>query len=106
MLKKKLNMLKTNMDKCKIYDGFLFFNELDLIFVDYSSSNFSLYQLADKYNSNIEQIAVAWIHKLGALPIIGSLSKDRIRNAATASDIALTYQDWHAIYEITKTLNA
>jgi predicted oxidoreductase len=65
-----------------------------------------LNELADKYNSNIEQIAVAWIYKLGALPIIGSLSKDRIRNAATASDIALTYQDWHSIYEITKTLNA
>ncbi len=65
-----------------------------------------LNELADKYNSNIEQIAVAWIHKLGALPIIGSLSKDRIRNAATASEIALTYQDWHTIYEITKTLNA
>ena len=31
MLKKKLNMLKTNMDTCKIYDGFLFFNELDLL---------------------------------------------------------------------------
>ena len=65
-----------------------------------------LNELADKYDSNIEQIAVAWIYKLGALPIIGSLSKDRIRNAATASDIALTYQDWHSIYEITKTLNA
>lgn len=65
-----------------------------------------LNELADKYNSNIEQIAVAWIHKLGALPIIGSLSKDRIRNAATASEIALTYQDWHTIYETTKTLNA
>lgn len=65
-----------------------------------------LNELADKYNSNIEQIAVAWIHKLGALPIIGSLSKDRIRNAATASEIALTYQDWHLIYEITKTLKA
>jgi predicted oxidoreductase len=65
-----------------------------------------LNDLAIKYNSNVEQIAVAWIYKLGALPIIGSLSKDRIRNAATASDIALTYQDWHAIYEVTKTLNA
>jgi len=64
-----------------------------------------LNEVADKYNSNIEQVAVAWIHKLGALPIIGSLSKDRIRNAATASEIALSYQDWHSIYEITKTLN-
>ena len=57
-----------------------------------------------KYNSNIEQIAVAWIHKLGALPIIGSLSKSRIKNAATASEIQLTYQDWHTIYEVTKTI--
>lgn len=65
-----------------------------------------LNELADKYDSNIEQIAVAWIHKLGALPIIGSLSKDRIRNAATASEIALSYQDWHTIYENIKTLNA
>ena len=75
---------------------------------DYHAENVRavLNELADKYNSNIEQIAVAWIYKLGALPIIGSLSKDRIRNAATASDIALTYQDWHSIYEITKTLNA
>jgi predicted oxidoreductase len=60
--------------------------------------------LTEKYNSNIEQIAVAWIHKLGALPIIGSLSKDRIKNAATASEIQLTYQDWHKIYEVTKTI--
>jgi len=65
-----------------------------------------LNELADKYNSNIEQLAVAWIHKLGALPIIGSLSKDRIRNAATASEIALSYQDWHIIYDTIKTLNA
>lgn len=57
-----------------------------------------------KYNSNIEQIAVAWIHKLGALPIIGSLSKSRIKNAATASEIQLSYQDWHTIYEVTKTI--
>jgi predicted oxidoreductase len=61
-----------------------------------------LLDLSDKYNSNIEQLAVAWIHKLGALPIIGSLSKDRIRNAATAGDIALSYQDWHKIYATIK----
>ena len=57
-----------------------------------------------KYNSNVEQIAVAWIYKLGALPIIGSLSKSRIKNAASASEIQLTYQDWHKIYEVTKTI--
>jgi predicted oxidoreductase len=61
-----------------------------------------LEDLAPKYNSNIEQLAVAWIHKLGALPIIGSLNKERIRNAATASDIKLSHEDWHRIYNVTK----
>ena len=64
-----------------------------------------LIDLSEKYNSNIEQLAVAWIHKLGALPIIGSLSKDRIRNAATAGDIALSYQDWHKIYATIKVFS-
>lgn len=59
-------------------------------------------ELALKYNSNIEQLAVAWIHKLGALPIIGSLNKERIKNAATASDINLSHEDWHKIYNATK----
>jgi predicted oxidoreductase len=58
--------------------------------------------LAVKYNSNVEQLAVAWIHKLGALPIIGSLNKERIKNAATASDINLSHEDWHKIYNVTK----
>jgi predicted oxidoreductase len=57
--------------------------------------------IAEKYKSNIEQVAVAWIHKLGALPIIGSLNKDRIKNAATASDINLSHEDWHKIYNVT-----
>jgi predicted oxidoreductase len=62
----------------------------------------SLEVIAAKYNSNIEQVSVAWIYKLGALPIIGSLNKERIQNAATASEIQLTHADWHYIYESTK----
>jgi predicted oxidoreductase len=58
--------------------------------------------VAEKYNSNIEQVAAAWIYKLGALPIIGSLNKERIRNAATANEIQLTHADWHYIYDATK----
>jgi predicted oxidoreductase len=64
-----------------------------------------LTQISEKYNSNIEQIAVAWIQKLGALPIIGSLNKERIRNAATADKIHLNHADWHLIYDIAKHLN-
>ena len=62
----------------------------------------SLQVVAEKYNSNIEQVAVAWIYKLGALPIIGSLNKERIRNAATANEIQLTHADWHFLTESTK----
>ncbi len=61
-----------------------------------------LSDIALKYDSNIEQIAVAWIHKLGALPIIGSLNKERIKNAATASEVKLSHEDWHRIYNVTK----
>jgi predicted oxidoreductase len=64
----------------------------------------TLAELSKKYDSNIEQLAVAWIHKLGALPIIGSLNKERIQNAATAEKIQLSHADWHTIYDIAKHL--
>ena len=43
-----------------------------------------LTEISKKYNTNIEQTAVAWLYKLGALPIIGSPDKKRIKNAASA----------------------
>lgn len=52
-----------------------------------------------KYEANVEQTAVAWLMQLGTLPIIGSLSEDRIRNAASASDIKLSREDWYDIYQ-------
>ncbi|HEX4886564.1 MAG TPA: aldo/keto reductase [Luteibaculaceae bacterium] len=57
--------------------------------------------LTRKYQSNIEQLAVAWINKLGATPVIGSLSTDRIKNAATAENIELSHEDWHSLYQLT-----
>lgn len=61
-----------------------------------------LAELGEKYDANIEQMAVAWLMLLGTLPIIGSLSKDRIRNAATAAQIKLDKEDWYSIYEVAK----
>ncbi|PWJ60012.1 putative oxidoreductase [Dyadobacter jejuensis] len=61
-----------------------------------------LEQLGEKYDANIEQMAVAWLMKLGTLPIIGSLSENRIRNAASASKIQLDHQDWYEIYHLAK----
>lgn len=59
-----------------------------------------LQEVGEKYNANIEQTAVAWLMKLGTLPIIGSQSESRIRNAASASEIKLNHQDWYEIYNV------
>jgi predicted oxidoreductase len=59
-----------------------------------------LEEVGKKYDANIEQTAVAWLMKLGTLPIIGSLSEARIRNGASASDIKLSREDWYDIYQV------
>ncbi|WP_353722404.1 aldo/keto reductase [Dyadobacter sp. 676] len=57
-------------------------------------------EVGKKYDANIEQTAVAWLMKLGTLPIIGSLSETRIRNGASASEIKLSREDWYEIYQV------
>lgn len=59
-----------------------------------------LEEVGSNYNANIEQTAVAWLMKLGTLPIIGSLSETRIRNGASASEIKLSNEDWYDIYQV------
>jgi predicted oxidoreductase len=62
----------------------------------------TLSEIGKKYDANVEQTAVAWLYKLGALPIIGSPDKKRIKNAASAYAINLTNEDWYKIYNSTK----
>jgi predicted oxidoreductase len=57
-----------------------------------------LTELAKDHDANIEQIAVAWLYKLGALPIIGSPDKKRIKNAASAYTIDLSREEWYKLY--------
>lgn len=57
-----------------------------------------LTEIATKYHADIESIAVAWLVKLGALPLIGTLSEQRIRNIANAFKIDLDKQDWYELY--------
>lgn len=57
-----------------------------------------LEELSPKYNAHIESIAVAWIVKLGALPLIGTTDEQRIRNIVRAFDIDLDRQDWYELY--------
>ncbi len=49
-----------------------------------------------------ESIAVAWLIKLGALPLIGTKEEQRIKNIVQAFDMDLDHQDWYDIYQATK----
>ncbi|MCW3091008.1 MAG: aldo/keto reductase [Ferruginibacter sp.] len=59
-----------------------------------------LSEIGIKHNANVEQTAVAWLMQLGTLPIIGSLDEDRIKNAATATEIKLSHEDWYELLNI------
>jgi predicted oxidoreductase len=58
----------------------------------------TLKKIATKYEINEEQLAIAWLMKLGALPIVGTNSIERIKNATSAVNIELDRQDWYEIY--------
>lgn len=62
----------------------------------------ALIEIGKKYEANVEQVAVAWLNKLGALPIIGSKEKRRIQNAATAHSFELSQEDWYYLYNATR----
>ncbi len=53
---------------------------------------------AKRYDANVESLAVAWIIKLGALPLIGTFNENRIRNIVKAFDLNLSQQDWYDLY--------
>ncbi|CAN5392700.1 aldo/keto reductase [soil metagenome] len=57
-----------------------------------------LEEIGKKYNANIESTAVAWLYKLGALPLIGTSNEGRIRNIAASFNIDLDIQDWYDLY--------
>ena len=61
-----------------------------------------LKELSLKYNADIESIAVAWLVKLGALPLIGTTSEQRIRNIVRSFDIDLDNQDWYKLYNASR----
>src|SRR5258706_5019952 len=61
-----------------------------------------LQELSKKYNAHIESIAVAWLVKLGALPLIGTTSDQRIKNIVNAFDVNLDRQDWYELYHASK----
>lgn len=63
-----------------------------------------LAEISAKYNADIESVAVAWIIKLGALPLIGTTDEKRIRNIVHALSIDLEREDWYQLYETSDKL--
>jgi predicted oxidoreductase len=63
-----------------------------------------LEEIGRKYHSNVESTAVAWLYKLGALPLIGTMNEGRIRNIAASFNIDLDIQDWYDLYNTSRGL--
>ena len=61
-----------------------------------------LQALSSKYNADIESIAVSWLIKLGALPLIGTTNEQRIKNIISSFDINLDNQDWYDLYNASR----
>jgi predicted oxidoreductase len=61
-----------------------------------------LEEFAGKYNSHFESVAIAWLVKLGALPLIGTIDEQRIKNIAEAFKINLDRQDWYELYAVSR----
>ncbi|HMR90927.1 MAG TPA: aldo/keto reductase [Chitinophagaceae bacterium] len=57
-----------------------------------------LQEVGEKYGANVESVAVAWLIKLGALPVIGTREEQRIKNIVNAFNIELDRQDWYDLY--------
>lgn len=64
--------------------------------------HYKLGELSKKYNAHIESIAVAWLVKLGALPLVGTTSEQRIKNIVNAFSLDLDRQDWYDLYNASK----
>lgn len=61
-----------------------------------------LEEFASKYNTHFESVAIAWLVKLGALPLIGTTDEQRIKNIAEAFKINLDRQDWYELYAVSR----
>lgn len=61
-----------------------------------------LEKISSKYDADIESVAAAWLIKLGALPLIGTMNEKRIKNIADAFNIDLDHQDWYELYNTTR----
>lgn len=67
---------------------------------DYQEVNDTLKSLAEKYNTNHEALAIAWLlrHPAQMQVILGTMTPERVTNYASASGIEMSREDWYTIY--------
>lgn len=73
------------------------------VFIDnpkFPKLNKKLNELAEKYNVSSTAIATAWIlrHPAKIQTIVGTTSGNRLKDICTASNVALSRQEWYEIY--------
>lgn len=56
--------------------------------------------LAEKYNATPSQLSLAWLmhHPAGIIPLLGSNNPTNIREAAHATRIVLSHEDWYLLW--------
>lgn len=61
-------------------------------------------ELAEKYNTSISGVLLAWLWKVPAdiQPIIGTTNLKRIKESAAALEINLSREDWYALWILAK----
>jgi len=67
---------------------------------EFAELNEKLEALAGKYETDVTALALAWIlrHPAKMQPIVGTMNLNRLRSCAKAAEIALSREDWYALY--------
>ncbi len=72
----------------------------------YPALNKKLAELADKYHTSKNAIAVAWIlkHPAKIQVLLGTMNPKHIKDSASGADVELTNQEWYDLYLSTGTI--
>jgi predicted oxidoreductase len=61
-------------------------------------------KLSNKYNTGINQLLLAWLHRhpSGIIPVVGTTKIERLVQAREAASISLEREDWFMLLEVAK----